>query len=362
MVVGALSGRGCVASGSRGVTRVGLDARLTAQMSVGMKTYVRELTERLPRVAPEFEYVVFDGGGNFGWQEQVQLPLAMRRARIDLAHFLTIYVPVLAQRPFVLTVHDLIHLRFPKQFKSKVGPYYRTVVKRACSRAARVITDDERTARDLQHFLSVRREKVRVIPLGVSEQFFNAAVPHRGVRPYLLYVGNHRAHKDLPTLFDAWSALSNRSLDLFVTGPDDFGGELARRSSPQRRIVALGDVPETELAEYYAGAVALIHPSRAEGFGLPLLEALAVRCPVIVCEDAAPGVLAAATLTFPAGDAGALRAQIERVLDDEGLRVRLGNHGHELARSLTWDVCARATADVYREALEDMGNRCARSR
>lgn len=344
------------------MTRIGLDARSTRQMSIGMKTYARELTSRLPRVAPEFEYVVYNRGGNFGWHEQVALPLAMLRSRVDLTHFLSMYVPIVRPFPFVVTVHDLIHLRFPEQFKPKVGLYYNTVVKAACAKAIFVITDDERTAGDLRRFLGVDRAKVRVVPLGVNERFLRPVVPHRSARPYLLYAGNHRAHKDLPTLFEAWSGLDAREIDLFLTGPDDFGGELARRSSARRAISALGDIGEDELAGYYAGASALVHPSRAEGFGLTLLEAMALRCPVIASEAAVPAALVRATQTFPAGNPDALRAAIERILADEGLRERLRNQGYELARVLTWDACARATADVYREALEVMGKQCAHSR
>ncbi len=102
--------------------RVGLDARLTRQLSEGMKAYVRELVARLPHVAPEFAYVTFTHGKNFGWNEQVRLPLAMRRARLDLVHLLSQYVPLVVPARFVVTIHDLIHLHFPSQFKAKVRP------------------------------------------------------------------------------------------------------------------------------------------------------------------------------------------------------------------------------------------------
>jgi len=322
-------------------------------MSVGMKTYACELAARLPRVAPEYSYVSFTHGGNFGWCEQVRLPLALRRARLDLVHFLSQYVPLVLPRRFVITIHDVIHLRFPQYFKAKVGPYYRTVVRHACARARRIITDDERTVDDLVELLGVARAKVRVVPLGVAEHFREAAEPFAGERPYLLYVGNHREHKDLKTLFEAWSALPERwNVDLYVTGADDFGGELQRRNESARAIVALGDVTTERLLRYYAGARALVQPALREGFGLPMLEAMAAGCPVIACRDALPGALGAAAQTYPPRDAGALRTEIERVLADEGLRSRAINSGREVARRLSWDRCARATADVYREVLE----------
>jgi glycosyltransferase involved in cell wall biosynthesis len=334
--------------------RIGLDARLTRQLSAGMKTYVQELVARLPRVAPEYGYVTFARGGNFGWSEQIGLPLAIRRAKLDVVHFLSQYAPVLLPARFLVTIHDLIHLRFPEYFKAKVGPYYATIVRRACARACRVITDDERTVDDLTSFLGVDRAKIRVIPLGVSEEFRKPVIPYAAARPYLLYVGNHRQHKDLGTLFEAWSGLPESwQVDLYLTGPDDFGGEIQRRSGLTRAIVALGDVPADRLAAYYAGARALVQPALREGFGLPMLEAMAVGCPVVACEDAVPRSLAAAAWTFPSRGARELGALLERLFGEDALRASAIDAGAKVAREMTWDRCARATADVYREVLEE---------
>jgi glycosyltransferase involved in cell wall biosynthesis len=334
------------------VKRIALDGRVTRQLSVGMQAYTRELTERLPRVAPDLEFVIFREGGNFGWAEQVRLPLAIRAARPDLTHFLSHYAPALPPRPYVVTVHDLIHLLFPQHFKAKVGPYYRTLVRFICARASRVITDDERTVEDLRRYLGVAPERVRVIPLGVDDRFLQAIAPQRAERPYFLYAGNHRPHKDLRTLLAAWDALPEEcTADLLITGVDDFGG--ARYARGNRRVAALGQLPVEELARYYAGAVALVHPALREGFGLPMLEAMAARSPVIACSDALPWVLRGAALTFPAGDAAAASEAMRRVLTDEGLRTTLVNEGRARAEALTWDACARSTAQVYREVLEE---------
>jgi glycosyltransferase involved in cell wall biosynthesis len=331
--------------------RVGLDVRLTPQMSAGMKAYAREVAARLPNVAPEYAYTAFTRGRNFGWDEQIRLPLAIRDARIDLVHFLAMYVPVVVPKRFIVTIHDLIHLHFPEQFKAKVGPYYRTVVRSACARAARVVTDDERTVEDLIAMLGVRREKIRVVPLGVAEEFFAPVTPYAGLRPYVLYVGNHRRHKDLPTLFEAWSAVRSATpLDLYLTGSNDFSEPLPVREDGGL-IVLLGDVPDDRLVAYYAGARALVQPSLREGFGLPVLEAMASGCPVIVTEEAVAGAVRDWVQTYPAADAVTLRTRLEASLNDDR-REAWANGSRDAARRLTWDRCARATADVYREVLE----------
>ena len=335
--------------------RVALDGRLTRQMSIGMKTYARELVARLPQAAPDIAFVTMMHGSNFGWSEQVQLPHAIRRANVGLTHYLSLYAPVFAPRPYVITVHDLIHLRYPQYFKSKVRPYYQTAVRFICSRAERVITDDERTVNDLERFLGVARERVRVIPLGVQERFLDPIAPHAGDRPYILYAGNHRPHKDLATLFAAWRGLpDDLAVDLYVTGEDDFADPPEGHGARSRRIVILGEVSESQLPGYYAGAVALAHPALTEGFGLPLLEAMASRCPVIACADAVPAELEAAALTFPARDVSALRAQLLRVLAGGEVVRALVETGRALAERLTWERCASKTAAVYREILEDV--------
>lgn len=336
------------------MNRIALDSRLTSQMSVGMKLYASELSRRLPSLAPDLEFVTFERGANFGFSEQIALPRAIRGARVDLAHFLSLYAPLMPPRPYVVTIHDLIHLRFPQFFKTKVGPYYRTVVRFMARRAARVLTDDDRTVKDLQHFLGVDPARVRVISLGVEDRFLAPAAAYRAARPYFLYVGNHRPHKDLPTMFEAWAGLAERHrIDLYVTGEDDFGSALAARQSAERRILWLGRVASEDLPGLYAGATALVHPALCEGFGLPMLEAMAAGTAVVGCEDAAPRVLEGAMLTFPPKDVLALRSRMEWLLDDEGLRTSLVNEGRARAEQLTWDRCATATAAVYHEVLEE---------
>ncbi len=335
------------------MTRIGIDARRGRHISVGMRTYMEEVVARLPRVAPDLQYRVYADGENVAALEQLTLPLQMWRDHISVAHYMSQYVPLLRGGRFTFTIHDLIHLRYRELHKPTIGPYYEFVVKPAARHAARIITSDNRTVDDLVNLLDADPAKIRVIPLAPRERFFVQAEPYRSVRPFLLYVGNHRAHKDVPTLLQAWAALPARyDVDLLLTGHDDFNGELQRISSDRRAAIALGDVDDDALASYYAGATALVHPSLLEGFGLPFVEAMAQGCPVIATTTSIPDPVASAALTFAPRDVEAARGLIERVLDDQALRTTLVERGREAARALTWDRTARETAAVYREIVE----------
>jgi glycosyltransferase involved in cell wall biosynthesis len=328
---------------------VALDLPRIRQMSAGMLAYAEELAARLPRVAPDLQFAVLPRTRALDASEQFGLPRALRRLRPDLTHFLSVYAPLFAPRPYVITIHDLIHLRFPQYFKRSVRPYYATLVRAVCARAARVITDDERTVEDLTRFLGVRERNVSVVPLGVDHAYLGDLEPETAARPYFLYVGNHREHKDLATLFAAWAALdASCAADLVLTGSDDLGpAPRPQRESGELRF--LGDVPAARLGRLYRGAIALVHPALREGFGLPLLEAAAVGTPVIACADAVPAGLRSFVDVFPPRDAAALGALLARALAEPGRR----EDARRYARTQTWDRCAERTAEVYRTVLEE---------
>jgi glycosyltransferase involved in cell wall biosynthesis len=329
---------------------VALDLPRTRHLSVGMRAYAEELVRRLPLAAPDLHFTTLARSGALDLREQLGVPLGLRRAHPRLVHFLSVYAPLFGPRPFVITIHDLIHLRFPQYFKRRVGPYYATVVRVVCARAARVITDDERTVGDLQRFLGVRPEKVAVVALGVDDVFLAATRPASEPRPYFLYVGNHREHKDLPTLFAAWQGLDGASaVDLLLTGDDDLPAGMPRPRRDRGELRFLGTVDTGRLAQLYAGARALVHPALCEGFGLPMLEAAAVGTAVIACNDAVPAVLRPYVEVFPARDVRALTQLMARALEETRARA----DARRFARNLTWDRCAERTAEVYRSVLEE---------
>ena len=327
---------------------VGLDTRATTHMSAGMLAYARELAARLPRVAPDLRFATFGAGDNFDVAEQIAIPLQLWRMRPRLAHFLTPYAPLAVPVPYVITIHDLIHVRLPQYAKPKARWYFRVVVRRVARAARRVITDDERTAQDLVDAYGLDRERIAVIPLGAQPA---PVEPIRRERPYVIYVGNRRPHKDIPTLVAGWeSAAAQQPLDLVLTGePDPI---LQARPDSGRQIVFLGNLEHGELMRWVAGAQALVHASLREGFGLPLLEALQVETPVVASETAVPEVLRPYARTFRAGDAAGLARAIEAVL--EGSDRRVTALGRSVTSTLTWDRCARETAAIYRTVLQEL--------
>jgi len=336
------------------VTTIGLDVRCGRRISVGMRTYIREVSTRLPDVAPEFTYRLYRHGENLGLTEQIILPLRLRMDRVDLTHFMAHYVPAMASGRFIFTIHDVIHLRFKQFFRAYIEPYYMSVVKRACRRAARIITSDSRTVADLVHYFDADPKRIAVIALAPRARFFLPAIPHRAERPYLINVGNHRQHKDVATLLAAWSSLPPQyEVDLFLTGADDFHGELQRLSTPRRRVAALGNIDDDTLASYYAGAQALVHPSLLEGFGLPFVEAMAQGCPVIATTTSIPDPVAGSALSFEPRDVEGARAQIMRMLDDQAFRRDLVERGRKAVGQLSWERTARETAAVYHDVLEE---------
>jgi glycosyltransferase involved in cell wall biosynthesis len=333
---------------------VALDLLRFRSISAGMGAYSEELAARLPRVAPDLSFATVVRTDALSLAEQVRAPRALRAVGPRLVHHLAFYAPVFAPRPTIVTVHDLIHLRFPKLFKGSVGPYYATVVRAVCARAARVITDDERTVADLERFLGVPPRKVVVIPLGVDDSYREPVAHANGqTRPYFLNVGNHRPHKNLKTLFAAWASLpTDDDIDLLLTGPEDVdAGEIPTRANGSVRF--LGDVPVAQLRALYRGATALVHPALCEGFGLPMLEAATVGTAVIASTDAVPSVLRPYCDVFETLDVSALRASLARALRAPAPR----EEALAFARTLTWDRCARQTAEVYRTVLPEKNRR-----
>jgi glycosyltransferase involved in cell wall biosynthesis len=326
--------------------RLAFDARETSHMSAGVLNYSRKMREWLPRVAPDVELVAVGSGDNFDLAEQIGLPLAIARSHARVAHFPTLFVPRFVPCRYVVTVHDLIDLHYPQFVKRQVAPYMRALVAPVVRGARAVITDDNATVDDLERFLGADARRVRVIPLGYDEPPA-AVAPAEHPRPYVLYVGNRRPHKNLATLIAAWSGLPpGNAVDLVLSGSPDAALQAARGPG---EVVFLGERSDDDLRRWYAGAAVYAHPALREGFGLPLLEAMRNGARVVASSAAMPRVLAAHAVLVDANDVSAWREALAIQLGDPaGARAAAGA-ARAATRDLTWERTARLTADVYRE-------------
>ncbi|MBW8742259.1 MAG: glycosyltransferase family 4 protein, partial [Acidobacteria bacterium] len=257
------------------------------------------------------------------------------RVRPALAHFLHA-LPLRCPCPAVVTVQDLSWERDPSVMPLRIRLVFRVVVPRAARGAERVLTISERTKRDLIELYGIRPEKVVVTLLAVDPAF----EPANGRDSYLLYVGAIEPRKQPLLAADTARALGRR---LVVVGPTkdmELAEELRRRGADVRGYVA-----KDELVRLYQQASCLVFPSRYEGFGLPLLEAMACGTPVAALDDAALREVAADAAVF--GDD--LTESVRRALAE---RERLSAAGIERARAFSWHETARLTAAVYREVLQ----------
>jgi glycosyltransferase involved in cell wall biosynthesis len=336
------------------VIDVAIDARVTRRMSAGMRAYLAALLDGLPRVAPDVTVHRVGRGETFGLSEQFDLPVEIRHVAPALTHFPTIYTPLIRRSPYVATVHDLIHLEYPRLFGAATSLHYAVVARPMLRGAALLLMGDERTARLCERLLGIGPDRCRVVPLGYDPELLEPPEhPLRPARPYAFYAGNHRPHKNLGALYEAWVALPPAvELDLVLTGPDDPAARAAYVRA-NGTLQFLGDVEPAELARRYRAAQAYVHPALSEGFGIPMLEALVVGTPVIASSTAVPAIVAPYATTFAPQDVLALRAALADVAANPAPHRRRAAEGSTATRAYTWDRFAAATADVYREVADE---------
>ena len=326
-----------------------------------MERVAREMTSRLPRLRPDRYAVMRPPAAlahraGHAW-EQVLLPLAASRAR---AIYCPANVAPAVSRRSVVLIHDLAQLRHPEWYSAAFVAYHRRLLPRVARRARKVIAPSEFSRREVVEGLGLDPERVAVVPNGVDDRFSPAAdaEPVRrklGLeRPYVLLVGTRIARKNLTALADASRRLKELGIDLVAAG------SARHYTRPERSpgVRALGYVDERHLPGLYAGACAFAMPSLYEGFGLPVLEAMASGVPVVASNRAAlPETCGSAAVLVDPDDGAALAAALVRVVSDEELRLRLVREGRRRASYLTWDRAAAATDTVISEVLDETGPR-----
>jgi glycosyltransferase involved in cell wall biosynthesis len=290
--------------------------------------------------------------------EQTLLPRAARSSGIELLHNVFSTAPAAPGVPQVTTILDVIYKRFPETHEGLLAKGLGALVWTAARRSERVLTLSEAAKTDIVRFLSVPAGRVDVTYLGPGLPPVEAA-PEAEVRDRLelgeaaivLTVSAKRPHKNLERLFEAFAQVRGDAV-LVVPGYETFYEETLRERAGER-VVFTGWLDDRLLAGLYEAAVCFVFPSLAEGFGLPVLDAL-VRGTPVACSNASslPEVAGDAALYFDPTDTGAIAAAIQRLLDDAELRDRLREAGRAQARKFDWADTAARTVESYERALE----------
>lgn len=366
--------------------KIAIDYRMHRHTGIG--TYLRNLLGKLAQLGEghSFHLVVNPGDspdlrsgmGNcrlfelsarapvYSIREQVLLGMALTRMRPDVFHAPHFNAALFHPVPTVVTFHDLIYLKFPQNIPTVLGRLYAHGMFRAAVwRATRILTVSQHTANDVADSLGADQEKIRVtlegvpsgVPAGEHEKRSLPPLPAAIDRPYLLYVGLQAPHKNLVRLMEAFAENDHlsRNYQLVLAGKQDPRWSRSvpprYRDGSSRCIVYTGWVGDDVLESLYAHSRGFVLPSLYEGFGLPVLEAMARGIPV-ACSNAAslPEVAGNAALMFDPTSIADIRSALHRLLDDDSLRTHLVRAGLEQVRKFSWTECARLTLRAYEEA------------
>jgi glycosyltransferase involved in cell wall biosynthesis len=353
--------------------------------SAGIHHYIHNLLQHLPAADPDFRYTVFVGAGQpemngaalqhsrwptqrplvrILWEQFVQ-PLAVWRAQPDLLHSLAFASPLVNPAPAVVTVYDLSFRLTPDTFPRAQRLYLSAISAHSCRRARRVIAISESTQADVSRYFGIEAARVDVAYPGVEARF--RPLPAAEVETFraqkglpenfIFYLGTLEPRKNLNSLISAFSNLQSTSpnLHLILAGAQGWWyAELFKHVEAlglTERVIFPGFVPADELPLWYNAAAAFAYPSSFEGFGMPVLEALACGRPVVTSNASSlPEAGGGVALTVDPRDVAALSEALRRALTPEAA-ARARELGPQHAARFTWADTAAQTVASYRRAL-----------
>lgn len=355
------------------MARIGVNALYLIPGGVGgTEIYLRRLLAALASIDRDNEYFIFTNRettdlvprqANFHARPQAvrarfrparilweQIVLPVQAAGLDILFNPGFTSPVLAPCASVTVFHDLQHAHHPEYFRWFDLPFWRLLLWASAHRARRVIAVSEATRADLARVYGLPPERIDVVLHGVEPEFF--ALDRTRTEPIVLCVSTLHPHKNLDRLIRAY-ARRKRDWRLIVAGMRGFFADaldaLIRELGVQNSVELTGWISHEELLQLYARARAFVYPSTFEGFGMPVLEAMAAGIPV-ACSDIAPlrEVAGDAALLFDPLSEDSIAAALDRIAADGELRARLAEAGPERARSFTWERAARETLATLR--------------
>jgi glycosyltransferase involved in cell wall biosynthesis len=314
-----------------------------------------------PTVLPLPRAALYDAWHLLAWP-----PLSKDRD-VDVLHTPSLAVPPKSGKPLVVSVHDAAPWLYPESFTARGRWFHGVGVRVAARRADRVITGTEAAAAELRAYTRLPSSLVRVVPYGVDpntlvpgEEPTTSVLREYGLSgtPYVLWVGSLEPRKGVGVLVAAMARLAAEGKTTALVLAGYAGWQNARLIPPEQRaqlgesLHQLGPVPEADLQALYAGATVFAFPSFHEGFGLPVLEAMAAGTPVVASDIAALREVAGeAAVLVPPGDVQQWAGAIEDVLASHSRRAELADAGRRRAALFPWASTAAATLEVYKELV-----------
>jgi glycosyltransferase involved in cell wall biosynthesis len=363
--------------------RVGVDGRAFASPAGGVRRYVRELYTAIAQHHPELQVVAIGAPANanippglerldavpfptnLGWM-LASIPLAARRAALDVYHAPAYTAPLWGVHPQVLTIHDVSYERRPEWNAYRNDPMRRLFYRTSARVADRIVTDSTFSREEIGVAYGIPERRIDVVPLAAATTFtpgvFEPASAGPAVRrPYALHVGDLHIRRNVRTALAAILRArrahpATASLSLVCAGVDrGTAPELmrqAREAGDPEALTILGVVSDSTLVNLYRGAEVLVYPSRYEGFGLPILEAMQCGIPVIGARAASvPEVVGSAGIIVDELDVEQWAAAISSVLADPCVHAELSRKSLERAAAYSWQRTARETIAVFRAAV-----------
>ena len=371
--------------------KIGIDARMYGVGFTGIGRYTAELIEELARQDEVHEYVLFmrkesydrfqcpnerfkkvlADYAHYSFGEQFGFNRVLMREKLDLMHFTHFNAPIFYNRPFIVTIHDLTLSFFPGKKMNRFFHRwaYHRVIHRVTRRAKKIIAVSEHTKKDLIETLKVPEDKIEVVYNGVSAKFGGVEPLPRpelfkslGLsRPYFLYTGVWRDHKNLVGLIRAFAAFNEKTgqqYELVITGPHNPTyqevPDTVRALGVEASVHLVGLVSEATIYALYLNALAYVFPSFYEGFGLPPLEAMQCGTPVLASNvSAIPEICGEGNaLYFDPHRIDDIQAKLDLFIKDPPLRQRLIDRGKERVKFFSWSRMAAQVLRVYNSVLK----------
>lgn len=373
-------------------TRIGINAHLLSGEAgyrrAGIHQYIAQVLRHLPWEEEGPDYVVYTRQTNdiaalpgktavstrlpterrlfrIAW-EQLVWPWQARRRQIDLLHSMAFVTPVLTRIPTVVTVFDLSFMHYPDSFPAAQRRYLTGQTRRSCRHARRIITISESSRQDVHRFFDIPPARIDVVRPGLDPAYHPPTPPQLAAfrakmgldRRVVLHVGTLQPRKNIPVLLDAFARLADPALQLVLVGGkgwlfDDIFRRVEALGIAQQ-VQFTGYVPDAELPLWYAAADLFVFPSVYEGFGMPVVEAMACGTPVIAADTSSiPEATGAAGLLFDPHDAAQLAERMANVLYDDAQSDKMRRLGQQQAQQFSWETAGRETAVVYQKALSD---------